>query len=141
MGSTIAHEMGHYLGLNHPSERDGSEHDFVADTPQCTAKAGSYITINSCYSLDTYSSATVSSPNAARTCQTACNAAIRAATGNGAAVYNASSGLFCPTVPECQFNHIMWWTSKNFAPGTGTGDGNLFSADSNRIFHYNPFIQ
>ncbi|MEK6706716.1 MAG: hypothetical protein AABZ06_13105, partial [Bdellovibrionota bacterium] len=41
MGATIGHEIGHYLGLNHPSESgsssDYSGHDVVLDTPICTA--------------------------------------------------------------------------------------------------------
>jgi hypothetical protein len=32
---TCAHEMGHYLGLYHTSERDGRVHDPIADTPEC----------------------------------------------------------------------------------------------------------
>ena len=35
LGTTAAHEIGHYLGLYHTSERDGSEHDPVGDTPEC----------------------------------------------------------------------------------------------------------
>jgi len=35
MGVTCAHEIGHYLGLYHTSERDGSAHDPIADTPEC----------------------------------------------------------------------------------------------------------
>jgi hypothetical protein len=33
---TCAHEMGHYLGLYHTSERDGKQHDPIPDTPECT---------------------------------------------------------------------------------------------------------
>lgn len=33
--STVAHEIGHMMGLFHTSESDGSEHDPIADTPQC----------------------------------------------------------------------------------------------------------
>jgi hypothetical protein len=36
MAVTCAHEMGHYLGLYHTSERDGQQHDPIADTPECT---------------------------------------------------------------------------------------------------------
>ena len=35
LGTTAAHEIGHYLGLYHTSERDGSEHDPIGDTPEC----------------------------------------------------------------------------------------------------------
>jgi hypothetical protein len=34
-GETIAHEGGHFLGLFHTSERDGSAFDPLLDTPQC----------------------------------------------------------------------------------------------------------
>jgi hypothetical protein len=39
LGTTAAHEVGHYLGLYHTSERDGMEHDPIADTPECAAGA------------------------------------------------------------------------------------------------------
>lgn len=32
----IAHELGHYLGLWHTTERDGTTHDPLSDTPECT---------------------------------------------------------------------------------------------------------
>jgi hypothetical protein len=32
----LAHEVGHYLGLYHSSERDGKSHDPLLDTPECT---------------------------------------------------------------------------------------------------------
>ena len=34
-GLTMAHENGHSMGLYHTSERDGSQHDTISDTPQC----------------------------------------------------------------------------------------------------------
>lgn len=34
-GTTLAHEMGHFLGLRHTSEQDGQTFDGVADTPEC----------------------------------------------------------------------------------------------------------
>ena len=37
LGTTAAHEIGHYLGLYHTSERDGSAHDPIGDTPECTS--------------------------------------------------------------------------------------------------------
>lgn len=35
LGRTLAHEIGHYLGLFHTSEADGSVLDALADTPEC----------------------------------------------------------------------------------------------------------
>ena len=32
---TLAHEVGHYLGLYHPSEKYGKPHDPLSDTPEC----------------------------------------------------------------------------------------------------------
>ena len=37
LGLTIAHEIGHFLGLNHTSEKGGEIHDPIPDTPECTA--------------------------------------------------------------------------------------------------------
>jgi len=36
LSSTIAHEVGHYLGLYHTSESNGAQHDPLPDTPECT---------------------------------------------------------------------------------------------------------
>ncbi len=33
--TTMAHELGHFVGLRHSSERDGANHDHLADTPEC----------------------------------------------------------------------------------------------------------
>ena len=38
-GQTIAHELGHQLGLFHTSEADGTAWDPMGDTPQCLASA------------------------------------------------------------------------------------------------------
>jgi hypothetical protein len=37
LAKTLAHELGHYLGLFHTSESDGSVLDALADTPECRA--------------------------------------------------------------------------------------------------------
>ncbi|MBI5814598.1 MAG: hypothetical protein HZB29_03205 [Nitrospinae bacterium] len=34
---TAAHELGHFLGLFHPSESDGKTYDPISDTPECHA--------------------------------------------------------------------------------------------------------
>jgi hypothetical protein len=34
---TLAHEVAHWHGLRHTSERDGTLHDLVADTPECAS--------------------------------------------------------------------------------------------------------
>ena len=36
VAETMAHELGHQLGLYHTTESDGSYHDPLSDTPQCT---------------------------------------------------------------------------------------------------------
>lgn len=40
LGNTMAHEVGHYLGLNHPVESsfDFAAWDLVDDTPECTSR-------------------------------------------------------------------------------------------------------
>lgn len=35
LGLTMAHEVGHSMGLYHTSESDGSGHDTILDTPKC----------------------------------------------------------------------------------------------------------
>ncbi|MCM2322437.1 MAG: hypothetical protein NDJ90_04160 [Oligoflexia bacterium] len=117
IGITIAHETGHFLGLNHPSESSGRRHDFIPDTPICTQtqnlSIGRYITVRSCWESDS-------------ACRAACPG------------YDGRSS-FCPERTECQFNHLMWWTSKNFV--AGEGDGNLISADSTAVLHLNPLVR
>jgi hypothetical protein len=38
LASSLTHEIGHYLGLYHTSERNGSNHDPISDTPQCESE-------------------------------------------------------------------------------------------------------
>ena len=33
----MAHEVGHWLGLRHTSERTGKTFDYIKDTPECPA--------------------------------------------------------------------------------------------------------
>ncbi len=47
---TITHEVGHFLGLNHLSEREGTMHDYLTDTPECPASGGE-VTHQSCRSV------------------------------------------------------------------------------------------
>lgn len=35
IGQTMAHEVGHFLGLRHTTEHGGSSHDPITDTPEC----------------------------------------------------------------------------------------------------------
>lgn len=35
LGQTMAHEIGHFLGLRHTTEHGGSAHDPITDTPEC----------------------------------------------------------------------------------------------------------
>jgi hypothetical protein len=37
LAETAAHEMGHFLGLYHPTEREGTLYDPISDTPQCSS--------------------------------------------------------------------------------------------------------
>jgi hypothetical protein len=36
LGQTMAHEIGHFLGLRHTSEHGGNEHDPISDTDECS---------------------------------------------------------------------------------------------------------
>ncbi|VAX14826.1 hypothetical protein MNBD_NITROSPINAE04-1272 [hydrothermal vent metagenome] len=56
-GATIAHEVGHYLGLYHPTERSGKTFDPISDTPECRAETydtdgDGVVTSNECKNLD-----------------------------------------------------------------------------------------
>ncbi len=37
LGETIAHELGHFVGLGHTTEARGDAHDALGDTPECDA--------------------------------------------------------------------------------------------------------
>jgi hypothetical protein len=126
LGETIAHEIGHYLGLNHPSESSATVHDQVYDTPLCTTTdpGTGYTTIASCLLDDT----NLYAPSG-NTCNTACGSPSNA------------TGIYCSTAPECQFNYVMWWTSKRYDPATNQGDGNLFSDDQGQIMNYSSYVQ
>ena len=141
LGNTVSHELGHYLGLNHPVEgsvegdssitmSDPSINDVVYDTPICTTTDSTVtyggspaITQSSC------STDTNNYPVTGKTCAQVCPG------------YNPDKDIFCSAETECAFNYIMWWTSKYFDPNTGAGDGNLFSPEQGAIMNYNPFIQ
>ena len=50
---TMAHELGHQLGLFHTSEQDGLMHDPIPDTPECTDKNGDgLVDYDECYNKD-----------------------------------------------------------------------------------------
>jgi hypothetical protein len=123
---TIAHEIGHYLGVNHPTEGSGDEHDFVPDTPVCTSTDPAYsrITPASCRVTDTNIF-----PSTGFRCSQTC-------TG-----YSNSAGNYCPAKVECQFNYMMFWSSKYFKEGTGAGDGNLFSTQEASMMNFHPMVQ
>ncbi|MEK6577747.1 MAG: hypothetical protein AABZ55_00845 [Bdellovibrionota bacterium] len=135
MGATISHEIGHYLGLNHPAESsfdsggNNNDQDAVFDTPVCTKStliSGTYyLTISGCLS-DTNQ---YMGSGGASACSASC------------AGYNSAAGSFCASSIQCQFNHLMWWSSKNFKEGMGTGDGNLLSPQSGQKINYSPFVQ
>jgi len=146
MGGTIAHELGHYLGLNHPSESASSaatqRHDQLTDTPTCAPRtSGGYSILDqrSCYQDTT----TQASPLSGDTCQTQCDQA-----NGGDPYYELVSGFYflnhlCPSVKECQFNHTMWYTTKNHLKvgGVWVDDGNQFSPQSQAILQWSPFVR
>ena len=75
------------------------------------------------------------------TCATACNAA-----GGGAYYVGASKTTnYCPTTAECQFNHVMWYTTKlryQSAPGVAwKEDGNQISPQSSTVVLWNSYVK
>ncbi len=125
LGIVVGHEIGHFFGLNHLSESTGDSHDGITDTPICQLPGGySYISLNVCLNHDTSVY-----PETGQTCNASCSG------------YNSSTGTFCPTNAACSFNHLMWWTTKNFHEASGAGDGNLITADTGVVLNYSPFVQ
>lgn len=137
MGATIAHELGHYLGLNHPSERPESSgyqyHDVLTDTPKCSGRkpASTWILDARACFIDTTNELDH------QTCPGACS---NYYTGS-----NSGSNVttYCGSVPQCQFNHMMWYTTKNRALRSGVWeeDGNLISAQSSAIIQWSALVQ
>ncbi len=162
MAATIAHELGHYLGLNHPTENSSGatqSHDVLNDTPRCIKSAGGNMSQRVCYITDTTSQ---SSPLGGNTCKAACDAATvldymsaspvsaaidLAPASQTGAFLDGNSDMpreFCPAVKECQFNHVMWYTTKNrqlSASGVWSEDGNLFSAQSSAMLQWSPLVR
>jgi hypothetical protein len=137
MGSTIGHELGHYLGLNHPSERrtvgSSQRYDFLTDTPQCSSRVsgGSYVLDARACILD------VTNTLGGATCTSVCPGYL-----NGSNVFQTA----CPTQTACQFNHLMWWTTKNRNQTTSgvsawNEDGSLISDQSSALFQWNPLVR
>jgi hypothetical protein len=158
MGATVAHEIGHYLGLNHPAETTASiasqAKDQLNDTPTCSPRTltGGTLAFDqlACYSDSTAQA----NPLSGTSCKTACDAAITAAnSGVPATYFNTANpdpaGVaslpvnFCPAVAECQFNHVMWYTTKNRVSRSGhwLDDGNLISPQSKAILQWNSFVR
>lgn len=155
LGETVAHELGHYLGLNHPSENAASassqRHDALTDTPTCAprtkANASTAMDQLSCY----VDSNTQASPLAGTTCKAACDAAITATLGYAGVYTNAAStdpnpvpANLCPTVKECQFNHVMWYTTKNrirTVTNEWTDDGSLISPQSSALVQWSSYVR
>ena len=141
MGATVAHELGHYLGLNHPSEKVASltetqRIDQLSDTPTCAPRAGPNLDQKSCY-IDT-----ALQIGGASTCASACDAVISAA--GGTSYYSGAKTIYyCKATSECQFNHMMWYTTKKREPASdGTKeDGNLISPQSSAIVQWNSFVR
>jgi len=124
LGTTVSHETGHFLGLNHPSEGDGREHDALPDTPTCSEtevrRGIRLLTVNSCLRDR--------NDDGGRTCEQACGG------------YDGITN-FCEEAKECQFNHLMWWTLKNYNSKTARGDGNLLSDNSLSVLRYHALIR
>lgn len=53
LGETMAHEVGHFLGLRHTTESNGLDHDPIEDTPECES-SGSFVSPYDCTHADGY---------------------------------------------------------------------------------------
>lgn len=163
MAATIAHELGHYLGLNHPTENSSGptlNHDVLNDTPRCVKNSSGGMSQRVCYFEDT--TTTQASPLSGTSCKSACDLVtsidymtatafssfidLAPATQTGA-FSDRNSDMpreFCPSVKECQFNHVMWYTTKNRqlnAIGEWKEDGNLFSPQSSAMLQWSPLVR
>jgi len=125
--TTFVHEIGHFLGLNHPSEKEGTLHDGFTDTPICTPlPGGDLVTSTAC--LQTLNVFQTPGNESKMDCLEKCPS------------YSPAEGRFCGVVQECQFNHAMWWTTKNYSASHSSGDGHLFSAGSVGRLRMNPVL-
>jgi len=146
LANTVAHELGHYLGLNHPSEQPDSlgrqDHDGLTDTPECTARTVASVN----YTLDNracYTDPQVHAfPLGVRTCKASCDSytgGIPYLSGS----FSTTPQSYCPLAAECQFNHIMWWTTKHRKKegGVWVEDGNIISQQSSSILQQSTFVR
>ncbi len=152
MAGTIAHELGHYLGLNHPTEKPSTSpnlaasytHDALNDTPKAPARtSGTTILFDqkSVY-FDPLGTGIGSEAPLTQSCFAACNS-VTGVTPYYQGLAFSKSDVFCPAVQECQFNHVMWYTTKNrkFVAGGWREDGNLFSSQSSAVIQWDPFLR
>lgn len=54
LGETMAHELGHFLGLEHTTESNGVDHDPIGDTPECPSGQSGYASPQACANYDGY---------------------------------------------------------------------------------------
>ena len=148
MAATIAHELGHYLGLNHPTEKPTSDpsltssylHDALSDTPKALArKSGTSILFDQ---RSVYASTRQDTPLSG-SCKSACDAVTGVVPYLDLDPLKGKTDAFCPDVPECQFNHIMWYTTKyrKKVSSVWVEDGNQFSPQSSAVVGWNPFLR
>lgn len=63
MGTTIVHELGHFMGLHHTSEAQFEDHDPLTDTPQCPSAQVSSPDYTSCPDVSNAMFPYISHPN------------------------------------------------------------------------------